>query len=244
FMSLRGKEDFSFYYTGKAMYGWIDAGLDELRSELESREDTGAGERLVHRLLTAKGLPVGRFVQEWSVEEGRVEARIAFDLEPSLPELPRVGLRCRLTPGLNEARWFGLGPHEAYSDRKAGARLGLWSAGAEGLSVPYIVPQENGNRHQARWLELSARGAKAPSLAVSGSRPFDFSLAPYSDEELWAARHWDCLPPFGEALAKGAWLHLDAAQRGVGTATCGPDTLERYRLRPGVYRLALSFEAY
>ena len=35
--------------------------------------------------------------------------------------------------------------------------------------------------------------------------------------------------------------HLDAAQRGVGTATCGPDTLERYRLRPGVYRLCLSF---
>jgi len=27
----------------------------------------------------------------------------------------------------------------------------------------------------------------------------------------------------------------------VGTATCGPDTLERYRVRSGVYRLSLGF---
>jgi len=32
-------------------------------------------------------------------------------------------------------------------------------------------------------------------------------------------------------------LYLDARVRGVGTAACGPDTLERYRVGSGVYRL-------
>jgi beta-galactosidase len=33
-------------------------------------------------------------------------------------------------------------------------------------------------------------------------------------------------------------VHLDAAHRGLGTASCGPDVLARYRLRAGTYRFA------
>jgi beta-galactosidase len=34
-------------------------------------------------------------------------------------------------------------------------------------------------------------------------------------------------------------LHLDAAHRGLGTASCGPDTFDRYRVHSGrSYRLA------
>ncbi len=241
FAALRGKPDFAFYHADKAMYGWLDAGLDRLVFELESRVESGCVVEIAHRFSTAKGVRAGRFLQRWRTGEGRVEADLTFDLDPGLPELPRVGLRCRLSPGLARARWFGLGPHEAYADRRAGARLGLWEADAAGLSTPYIVPQENGNRHGARWLELLPAPGGEPALAVEGAKPFDFSLSPYADEELHAARHWDRLRPFGDALREGAWLHLDAAQRGVGTATCGPDTLERYRLRPGVYRLSLAF---
>ncbi len=32
-------------------------------------------------------------------------------------------------------------------------------------------------------------------------------------------------------------VNLDVAQRGLGTASCGPDTLERYRIGPGDYAL-------
>jgi hypothetical protein len=30
---------------------------------------------------------------------------------------------------------------------------------------------------------------------------------------------------------------VDAIQRGLGTASCGPDTLEKYQIKPGVYTL-------
>ncbi|MBQ9727765.1 MAG: hypothetical protein IJV65_09710, partial [Kiritimatiellae bacterium] len=33
-------------------------------------------------------------------------------------------------------------------------------------------------------------------------------------------------------------LYLDAAHRGLGTGSCGPDTRPAYRIGPGTYRLA------
>ncbi len=236
FMALRGVPEFAFYYTNKAMYGWLDAGLMDLEFELIRRD----GLSFTHRMRTAKGVPAGLFFQRWNVEnDGTVGASFVFDLEPGLPELPRVGLVCRVAEDVDTVTWFGLGPHEAYSDRRAGARLGQWTAQVADLSTPYIMPQENGNRHQVRWLDLKAIGAS--KLAISGLEPFDFSLGPYTDRQLWEGRHWDALPEFGEEGKKGWVLCLDAAQRGVGTATCGPDTLERYRLRSGVYRMDLRF---
>ncbi len=242
FMPLRGKPDFAFYYTAKAMYDWLDAGLNALRHELESREDRGASTSIVHRLFTAEGMDAGRLFQRLRAEGSDLVFEVDFDLDPRLPELPRVGLRCRLAPGMARSRWFGLGPEEAYADRASGVRLGVWEGSVTKLVTPYIVPQENGNRHKVRWLELffdaAESGDARPALVLQGLSPFDFTLSPYAVEELWEGRHWDRLRPMDEALAGGAWLHLDAAQRGVGTATCGPDTLEPYRLRPGLYRLA------
>ena len=33
-------------------------------------------------------------------------------------------------------------------------------------------------------------------------------------------------------------VHLDVAHRGLGTASCGPDTLPLYRIESGTWRLA------
>ncbi|WP_304225518.1 beta-galactosidase small subunit, partial [Gracilinema caldarium] len=131
------------------------------------------------------------------------------------------------------------GPQEAYPDRRAGARLGRWKASVPELLTPYMLPQENGNRHGTRWLRL--RGIHGGTLLVQNPIPFDFSVNPWSDQELWESRHWDELPAFEAAAARGLYLNLDAAQRGVGTATCGPDTLDQYRVYPGLYRMELVF---
>jgi beta-galactosidase len=256
-MNLRGKPDFSFYYTDKAMYGWLDVGLDELVFEVIEKNSDPQTLLTRHRITTGKGVFVGEMEQRWRFGKAgcAVLADFTFNLDPALPELPRVGLSTRLAPGFELARWFGLGPHEAYSDRKAGTRLGLWQATLAELSVPYIVPQENGNRTETRWLEISQKKASTPATAatataaagggsglrVAGNSLFDFSLTPYTDRELWEGKHWDCMPNFAEASTRGAVLHLDAVQRGVGTATCGPDTLERYRVRSGVYRMSFGF---
>lgn len=39
-----------------------------------------------------------------------------------------------------------------------------------------------------------------------------------------------------ELVASGnSVVHIDAAHRGVGTAACGPDTLPKYMIEPGLH---------
>ena len=47
----------------------------------------------------------------------------------------------------------------------------------------------------------------------------------------WRATHIGELRPQATTI-----VHLDAAHRGLGTASCGPDTLPRYLVGPGTYR--------
>jgi beta-galactosidase len=236
FMDKRGIPDFSFYCEGKAMYPWLEAGLDELRLELGSlRADPASLSALVeHQVFGRTGRRLGRFVQEWALGPGGPEGSFLFDLDPSLPELPKVGLACALVPGLERVRWYGRGPQECYSDRKTGAAVGLYEAGVDELQVPYVLPQENGNRTEVRWLELAAPGA-GKGLRVESPGLFDFTASHHGPEQLWKAAHTCDL-----VREPAVHLSIDVAQRGLGTATCGPDTLERYRLRPGAYRLELS----
>ncbi|AEJ20046.1 glycoside hydrolase family 2 TIM barrel-domain containing protein [Gracilinema caldarium] len=238
FMKLRGKKDFAFYYENKVMYRWLDAGLSELRFEALSQDaDRGL---YICKVMTASGLDAGRYITQWVQEDDRLlRGRFTFDLNPELGELGRVGLQGALepltwSPSSPAVEWFGLGPQEAYADRKAGAHLGRWRASLADLVTPYMLPQENGNRHGTRWLRL--KGKQGEDLCIAGTAPFDFSVSPYSDQELWEARHWDALPEFSVACGRGLYLNLDLAQRGVGTATCGPDTLDQYRVYPALYQ--------
>ncbi len=240
FMELRGIPDFEWYCKDKAMYEWLDAGLDALSfslSELRSAPDPPRVQ-IVHEASGRTGKRVGRFVQNWSFGADGPDCAFLFDLDPRLPELPKIGLACSLSPALSAAKWYGRGPQECYSDRKAGAALGLYEASIEELGVPYVVPQENGNRTDVRWLELSAGKSGGAGLRFESPSSFDFTASHYGADQLWKARHTCDLVPRPEVS-----LCIDVAQRGLGTASCGPDTLERYRLRPGPYRLELSLRA-
>ena len=238
FMELRGVPDYAWYCQDKAMYEWLDAGLDSLSFSLsELRRESGEPcLSIIHEVSSGIGKRVGRFVQEWRFGRLGPDCSFLFDLDPGLPELPRIGLACRLAPGLERARWYGRGPHECYSDRKAGAALGIYESSVDDLQVPYVLPQENGNRTELRWLEMAgAGGASAPALRIDSHGTFDFSASHHGAKQLWEARHGCDLVRMPELF-----LCIDVAQRGLGTASCGPDTLERYRLRPGPYRLELS----
>jgi beta-galactosidase len=246
FVSLRGIPEFAFYYQNKAMLQWLDAGLDRLVFSLESLEGgrvlDGTVEGVVHTrhaVATANGVRVGSFEQRWRSRPSGPQASFEFDLDPGLPELPRVGLATALVPGFEQVSWYGRGPEECYSDRKTGTPVGLYSSTVSDLGVPYILPQENGNRTDVQALSLRDANGRTLDIAGYGSatgNSFDFTASHVSADQLWAAKHWYQIKPQAESF-----LYLDVAQRGLGTASCGPDTLERYRLRPGAYRLELSF---
>ncbi|RKY16480.1 MAG: hypothetical protein DRQ55_17925 [Planctomycetota bacterium] len=152
-----------------------------------------------------------------------------------LQDLPRVGTVLELLPGLAEAEWFGLGPHECYPDRQRGALVGRWKSSVSDLFVPYVMPQEAGGRAGMRWIEL--RDDSGGGVRLDMGEPMQVSATHFRDADLYAATHLEELRPCAETI-----VHIDAAHRGVGTASCGPDTLEQYLVRGGTYRWEWSLQ--
>jgi beta-galactosidase/beta-glucuronidase len=137
--------------------------------------------------------------------------------------LPRLGLQLRLPQGLETMTWFGPGPHECYSDRKASGRIGHYSGTVDEQHVPYVTPQENGNKIDVRWAAFT--DDQGVGLLAVGMPLLNVTAHHYTTESLTAARHWHELERCEEIV-----LNLDYAQSGLGTASCGPGTLPQYLL--------------
>ena len=141
-----------------------------------------------------------------------------------MTDLPRVGVRLQLAPGLERLRWFGRGPHENYADRKTSAWIDRHESTVSDTYVPYIMPQEHGHFTEVRWVELATADHEL-TVRMTGESHFEFNATHFSAEDLFAAKHTTDLEPRAATL-----LYLDTAHRGLGTGSCGPDTLEPYRL--------------
>ena len=140
-------------------------------------------------------------------------------MDRRLPDLPRLGVVLALKPGFEHLEWFGRGPFENYADRRRAAMIDRYRSSVSDQYVPYIVPQEHGNHTETRWLGISSPNV---CLRVSAEGPLEFSASHFRAGDLFAATHAHQLTPRPETI-----LNLDFRQRGLGTASCGPDTLER-----------------
>jgi beta-galactosidase len=246
---LRGDPSAAFYYQNKALYPWLDLDLLHIRCTEEKTEDLlwegYSAQRYRAVLLSGAGAArpyrdarLGRYTVITTKGDGEnpLIMDITFDLEPDLPELPRVGVCAKIPARYNRIQWLGLGPHESYPDRCAGAFLGSYEDSPVSLEVPYIVPQENGNRMGLRRISLMGQKEK---ITIVPSSPAQFSCSRYTQENMLESLHTCDLVDVSAGENGFYFLNIDCAQRGVGTGTCGPDTLEQYRVRPGLYHMRL-----
>ncbi|MHB9132123.1 MAG: beta-galactosidase, LacZ type [Armatimonadota bacterium] len=148
------------------------------------------------------------------------------------PTLPRIGLQMTLPKSLEQVAWFGRGPGESYADTKQAGRFGLWHAGVDDLYTPYIMPQENGNRTDVRWVALT--NAHGAGLLAVGQPELNFSAHRFTTMDFERARHTYDLTPRDEIT-----LNLDYRQNGIGTGSCGPGPWEHYLLKPEEFRFTL-----
>ena len=58
---------------------------------------------------------------------GKIGVSFSARLPAKLPPPARFGVRFSVPPSFTSIRWLGLGPHEAYDDRRESARLGFFA---------------------------------------------------------------------------------------------------------------------
>ena len=161
--------------------------------------------------------------------DGSVTIANEVEPDPSLPILPRVGLTMSLPAGFEQMSWFGRGPHENYTDRNAGASVGRYTTTVTDDYVPYIMPQEYGNKTAVRWISL--QNEQGIGLMASAQPLMEASASHFTAADLFQAMHTNDLQPRAETI-----LNLDHKQTGLGGASCGPPTLPEYVLIPEKYQ--------
>ena len=152
-----------------------------------------------------------------------VEARVEPD--EGLPPLPRVGITLQVPGRYRHVTWYGRGSHENYRDRREGAMVDVYSGTVEEQYVPYVRPQENGNKTDVRWVAL--RDGEGWGLMAIGVQLMEVSAHFFTAHDLARAKHTHEL-----TWREDIYLHLDYKQRGLGGASCGPDVLPQYEVHP------------
>jgi beta-galactosidase len=229
------------WQRNKPLGRWLALGLDKVTHDLGDI-----------RLVAGNGLPVVEIVHrasgrdQWDdfrhihrytlLPSGELQAENTVTIGNGLSDIPRVGVSLTLAPGLELLDWFGRGPWENYADRKAAAMVGLYHSLVADQYVPYIMPQEHGHKTDVRWLTLT--NVQGRGLRVTAAPTLEFSASHFTKADLFQARHTYDLKPRPEV-----YLNLDAAMRGLGTASCGPDTLPQYCLSASEYNFTYYLRA-
>lgn len=146
---------------------------------------------------------------------------------PLTENLRRMGLSAVVAGNKHNVEYYARGPWENYVDRKTGAYLVNHKTTVEEMEESYMKPQTMGNREDLRYLSLTDDENHGIEINVKGQA--SFSALYFTDMELSKLKHvWE-LP---EARRDNIILHIDYMQRGIGNASCGPQTIEKYRI-PG-----------
>ncbi|MBP5497002.1 MAG: hypothetical protein J6X98_07520 [Bacteroidales bacterium] len=149
--------------------------------------------------------------------------------EKWVPSLPKLGVQMRVSDELVNTEWVGYA-QETYQDRQACGFVGHYEAPTDDLYHRYVRPQAAGNRMETRYVSLLDKNhQRMLSAAILDKwwlpysrKNFQFSIYPYSDENIGQAKHTNELERAGYYT-----LNIDYDQAGLGTATCGPDIADR-----------------
>ena len=216
---------------GKISEKWDNWGLRELTRTNVQISHTGANTKIITTWKSGTGISIKHQQLVESVAGG-IRVTETVTLPKQLDDVARVGINFELSGELDQLVYFGTGPFETMPDRAIG-KVHRWASSVGEQYIPYVKPQENGGHVGVRWFSLSNRTNHGIYFQLD--KPRMVTVTPMRSADLADATHNVFLQPSGNTV-----VTIDAIQRGVGTASCGPDTLDKYRIKPGVYKWSWS----
>ena len=143
--------------------------------------------------------------------------------------LPRMGYRLEMPQEYEQMAWFGRGPWDSYADRKESAFEGVWRSTVTDQMDKFVLPQEMGNKENVRWMALMNNEQKG--LLFVASDQMAASASHWRPENNYKNYNNRTKHPYEMVMSETTVVHLDAAMRGLGNASCGQDVMEKYELR-------------
>ena len=159
--------------------------------------------------------------------DGRVKTTLTYDPVKELGDMPEFGVIFKFNADYDRVEWYGLGEAETYSDRKKGAKLGIYANEVADNIARYMVPQECGAKEEVRWAKVTDRKGRGMLFEMDENNgPMMFSALPYTPHEMENAMHPYELPEVHYTVVRAA-----KGQMGIGgDDSWGARTHEEYLL--------------
>jgi len=213
---------------------WREASLNRQVKAFQVSKDK-AGQAVVRVDFYLPAIEANHTVVYTVAQDGTI--KVSNEFKPAspdkLPEIPRVGMLLGLAEGFENIEYYGRGPHENYCDRKTSAFVGIYRTTVAEQVIPYVSPQEFGNRTDTRWLVIMNKDGYG--IKFSGSPVFEFAAIPYTPEDLTlnkrGEKHFVDVP-----RRSNLYVTIDLKQMGVGgDDSWGAKPHPQYLIKPGAY---------
>lgn len=165
--------------------------------------------------------------------DGIIKVDYQLKASSKLPNIPRIGMQMGIHQDFDQISWYGKGEMENYSDRSFGFTIGRYSLPIDKFIEPYVMPQENANRTEVRWLAFTNPTKSSGLVVVNENKVLNMSAWPYTQQNLDDAKHTFELVNPGFLT-----INIDLKQMGVGgndswSPVAAP--LEKYQIPSGNY---------
>ena len=199
---------------------WEGENLDRIFDQMT--EITRDGDK-----ITTKGFlsGVGRMpflsysTQYCFFNDGSVKITLDGKVRENCMWLPRLGYEFKLSKDSDKFSYFGRGPVENYCDMMLHTTTGWYESDTGKEFVNYSMPQEHGNHSNCRKLCMEN------GLCFTACEKFEINVSKYDSKALTKAMHTDELSENGYTNVR-----IDYKNSGIGSNSCGPVLLEKYRL--------------
>ena len=198
---------------------WQGENFDKLFSKVYSCSVTAGGVQVDASLAGVSRKPFFRYTLQVKVSsDGIISVNLVGTVRENVVYLPRLGFEFVLPEKNMPFRYYGCGPMESYCDLRHGSTIGMYESSADAEYVPYVRPQEHGNHVDVKMLEIG-------KMRFESCDAFSCNVSSYSVAAIDKAEHTD------ELISDDrTHLRIDYRVSGIGSASCGPELAEKYRL--------------
>lgn len=208
---------------------WVDEGYDLLKTHVYSVSIADENEK---QISIRTDLSLGGYIKKpilrinvlWTVYgSGDIVMETKTKVREGLPFLPRFGLQLCMPEDNEQVEYFGYGPHESYTDKRQSTWKSKFEASVDSMHENYLMPQENGSHYSVEWATVN--NLLGMGMLFIGMDDFSLNVSHFTPEDITLAKH-----PFELKRRDETIVNIDFGMSGVGSNSCGPELLPRYRL--------------
>ncbi len=166
-------------------------------------------------------LPSVYFDVEYIVNGSELTIDLSYEKTKYMHSIQRFGVEFAIDKDYQKFSYIGYGPYESYIDKNLCCEYGVYSSTAkDNYDINYIRPQESGSHFATQQVVVDGL------FKVIAEKPYSFSINPYTTKQIIETKHNFELPENDFVN-----VCLDIGMMGIGSASCGPQLEEKYRLK-------------